>query len=78
FVLRFFLRNVLNININISFFDSFAHKQLPCIKVYSDLNMLSVSYAAMAYGHFSQMVWFRYGWLVLSRYLTFNHLTQIY
>ncbi len=30
------------------------------IRFYSDLNMLSLSYAAMAYGHFSQMVWFRY------------------
>lgn len=78
YVSRFFLSNVLKININISFFDSFATKQWPSIKIYSDLNMLSLSYAAMAYGHFSQMVWFRYGWLVFSRYLTFNHLTQIY
>lgn len=78
FFSRFFLSNILKVNINISFFDSFASKQLPSIKVYSDLNMLSLSYAAMAYGHFSQMVWFRYGWLVFSRYLTFNHLTQVY
>lgn len=78
FVSRFFLSNILKININISFFDSFASKELPSIKVYSDLNMLSLSYAAMAYGHFSQMVWFRYGWLIFSRYLTFNHLTQLY
>lgn len=78
YVSRFFLSNILKININISFFDSFATKQWPSIKIYSDLNMLSLSYAAMAYGHFSQMVWFRYGWLVFSRYLTFNHLTQIY
>ncbi|CUM65406.1 uncharacterized protein PRCAT00003044001 [Priceomyces carsonii] len=48
------------------------------IKYYADLNMLSVGYAAMSYGHFSQMIWFRYGWLVLSRYLTMNHLIQIY
>ncbi|KAM9915211.1 hypothetical protein OXX59_010606, partial [Metschnikowia pulcherrima] len=24
------------------------------------------------------MVWFRYGWLMFSRYLTFNHLIQIH
>lgn len=77
FVSRFILSNFLKVNINISFFDSFAGKQLPSIKVYSDLNMLSLSYAAMAYGHFSQMVWFRYGWLIFSRYLTFNHLIQV-
>lgn len=76
-VSRFFLSNVLKINVNISFFHNYK-KALPSIKFYSDLNMLSVSYAAMAYGHFSQMVWFRYGWLVFSRYLTFNHLIQIH
>lgn len=78
FVSKFILSSFLKININISFFDTFAAKQRPSIKVYSDLNMLSLSYAAMAYGHFSQMVWFRYGWLILSRYLTFNHLIQIF
>lgn len=70
-----FVFSILNININISFFNTYS-KHLS-IKFYSDLNMLSVSYAAMAYGHYSQMVWFRYGWLVFSRYLTFNHLIQI-
>lgn len=70
-----FVLSILNININISFFNTYS-KHLS-IKFYSDLNMLSVSYAAMAYGHYSQMVWFRYGWLIFSRYLTFNHLIQI-
>ncbi|WEJ95412.1 N-acetylglucosaminyl-phosphatidylinositol de-N-acetylase [Yamadazyma tenuis] len=63
-----------NINIGISLFNT--PKNATGTKIYSDLNMLSVSYAAMAYGHFSQMVWFRYGWLVFSRYLTFNHLIE--
>lgn len=68
------ISNLLNININISFFTQTNQSH---VRIYSDLNMLSVSYAAMAYGHFSQMVWFRYGWLLLSRYLTFNHLIQV-
>lgn len=68
--------NVLHVNVNVSFFNSPSDLR-SSIRVYSDLNMLSVSYAAMAYGHFSQMVWFRYGWLTLSRYLNFNHLIQI-
>lgn len=70
------MKNLLNIDINVSFFSSTTQSQ-KSLKFYSDLNMLSVSYAAMAYGHFSQMVWFRYGWLIFSRYLTFNHLIQL-
>lgn len=72
---KLFISNVLKIKVNISFFNNKTKNQ--SIKIYSDLNMLSVSYAAMAYGHYSQMVWFRYGWLILSRYLTFNHLIEI-
>lgn len=62
----------LNFNINISF-----NNNLNSIKYYSDLNMLSLSYASMMFGHFSQMVWFRYGWLFLSRYLTYNNLIEV-
>ncbi|OBA22761.1 LmbE-like protein [Metschnikowia bicuspidata var. bicuspidata NRRL YB-4993] len=76
-VLKFFL-NTLKININVSFFSAYSGRSLSSIKFYSDLNMLSLSYAAMAYGHYSQMVWFRYGWLMFSRYLTFNHLIQLH
>lgn len=72
---KLLISNILKIKVNISFFSNSTDCQ--SIKIYSDLNMLSVSYAAMSYGHFSQMVWFRYGWLILSRYLTFNHLTEI-
>lgn len=63
---RFVLRK-LRINVTVG-------EQSQCL-FYADLNMLSLAYAAMAYGHFSQMVWFRYGWLVFSRYLTYNCLT---
>lgn len=71
---KLLLNNILKFNINITFFNTKEHNS---IKIYSDLNMLSVSYAAMAYGHFSQMVWFRYGWLIISRYLTYNNLVQV-
>lgn len=74
---EFFL-SILKINVDVSFFNSHNKPAISSIKFYSDLNMLSVSYAAMAYGHFSQMVWFRYGWLFFSRYLTFNHLVQLH
>lgn len=70
---KLILGTTLKLNINISFFNT---AKVNSIKIYSDLNMLSASYAAMAYGHFSQMVWFRYGWLILSRYLTFNNLIE--
>lgn len=72
---KLILSNILKFNINISFFN--APKDLTSLKIYSDLNMLSCSFAAMAYGHFSQLVWFRYGWLLLSRYSTFNDLVQV-
>lgn len=74
---RFVLSNLLKVNVNVSFFDQSVQKNCSSVRIYSDLNMLSLSYAAMAYGHFSQMVWFRYGWLVFSRYLAFNNLMQI-
>lgn len=70
-----FVFSFLKVNINISFFNQNLHSN--SIKFYSDLNMLSLSYAAMSFGHFSQMVWFRYGWLILSRYLSFNHLIEV-
>lgn len=72
---RSIFSSFLIVKINISFFNSKYSTQV--LKIYSDLNMLSVSYAAMAYGHYSQMVWFRYGWLLLSRYLTYNHLIEL-
>lgn len=69
------IKTFATVNINVSFFT--PANSTSSIKIYSDLNMLACSYAAMAYGHLSQMVWFRYGWLMLSRYLTFNQLLEI-
>lgn len=74
---KHFLNSILKLNVNVSFFSQVSKEGPPAIRFYSDLNMLSVSYAAMAYGHFSQMVWFRYGWLIFSRYLTYNHLIKL-
>jgi N-acetylglucosaminylphosphatidylinositol deacetylase len=72
-VLRLVLGRAGQLNVRLSMLQAAA---APII-FYSDLNMLAVAYAAMAAGHFLQMVWFRYGWLVLSRYLTFNQLVEI-
>lgn len=74
---RHVFSSLLKLNVNVSFFNQFNGNRLSLVIVYSDLNMLSLSFAAMAYGHFSQMVWFRYGWIIFSRYLTYNHLIQI-
>ncbi|CCG21057.1 hypothetical protein CORT_0A06720 [Candida orthopsilosis Co 90-125] len=69
------IQRFVPVNITVSFFE--PKNSSTSIKIYSDLNMLACSYAAMGYGHFSQMVWFRYGWLMLSRYLTYNHLIEV-
>lgn len=71
---KLMINSILKINVNISFFN--PPKTSESIKIYSNLNMLSVSYAAMSYGHYTQMTWFRYGWLFLSRYMTFNQLVE--
>ncbi|KAI5950414.1 GPI12 [Candida margitis] len=69
------IQRFVPVNITVSFFE--PKNSSTSIKIYSDLNMLACSYAAMGYGHYSQMVWFRYGWLILSRYLTYNHLIEV-
>lgn len=72
---KLIIGKVFNVSVNISVFKLTIGKK--SLQFYSDLNMLSVSYAAMAYGHYSQMVWFRYGWLIFSRYLNYNQLIQV-
>ncbi|KAI5957971.1 hypothetical protein KGF57_002779 [Candida theae] len=69
------IQKFVPVNITISFFE--PKNSSTSIQIYSDLNMLACSYAAMGYGHYSQMVWFRYGWLMLSRYLTYNQLIEV-
>ncbi|CAN3373390.1 hypothetical protein DIURU_000320 [Diutina rugosa] len=67
------VHQVFGININISFYPSSSGE----MRFYSDINAVAAAYGAMMYGHYSQMVWFRYGWLLFSRYLTYNHLIQV-
>lgn len=74
-VSRLVFGKLFKVNVNISFFKLNVGKKT--YQFYSNLNMLSVSYAAMAAGHYSQMVWFRYGWLIFSRYLNHNQLIQV-
>lgn len=47
------------------------------IFIYSDLADYLTTLTAMVAGHKSQMVWFRYGWVVLSKYLNSNELVQV-
>ncbi|ODQ78639.1 hypothetical protein BABINDRAFT_162347 [Babjeviella inositovora NRRL Y-12698] len=47
------------------------------VEIYATMNMFLAAVGAMAWGHYSQMVWFRYGWMLLSRYLTFNELRLV-
>lgn len=67
------VHQVFGININILFYPSLSGE----MRFYSDINAVAAAYGAMMYGHYSQMVWFRYGWLLFSRYLTYNHLIQV-
>lgn len=47
------------------------------LKIFNDLNQLFVNLAAMTAGHFTQMVYFRYGWVFLSKYFNSNELLEI-
>lgn len=45
--------------------------------IHSNINQWFVSMACMTFAHLSQMEWFRWGWLLLSRYMTCNELVRI-
>lgn len=47
------------------------------IHIFADLPTSILGIAAMSNAHHSQMVWFRWGWLILSRYGNANELIQI-
>lgn len=47
------------------------------VRVFSLLNQVVATLAAMALGHYSQMVWFRWGWLAVSRYVNYNELVRV-
>ncbi|KAH3672846.1 hypothetical protein WICMUC_004068 [Wickerhamomyces mucosus] len=44
------------------------------VSIFNDLPSVILTIAAMSFGHQSQMVWFRWGWLVVSRYVNSNEL----
>lgn len=67
------VNQIFRVNLNISFYPA----KTSLMRYYADLNMVLAAYGAMMYGHYSQMVWFRYGWLFFSRYLTYNHLIKV-
>ncbi|VEU21403.1 DEKNAAC102643 [Brettanomyces naardenensis] len=48
------------------------------INIFNDLNGWFVSLSTMAYAHFSQIVWYRWIWIFLSKYLNSNELVPVF
>lgn len=44
------------------------------IKIFSDVNSWFANMASMTFAHYSQIVWFRWFWLLFSKYLNSNEL----
>lgn len=44
------------------------------IKIFADVNSWFVNMASMTFAHYSQIVWFRWFWLLFSKYLNSNEL----
>lgn len=57
--------------------DSIDMIKEPTLKIYLNVNNFIVALASMSAAHFSQMVYFRYGWLLLSKYLNSNELVRV-
>lgn len=47
------------------------------IQIFSNLPSVILSLAAMSFAHDSQMVWFRWGWLLVSKFVNFNELHRV-
>lgn len=47
------------------------------VHIFADLPSTILGIAAMSNAHHTQMVWFRWGWLILSRYGNANELIQV-
>lgn len=45
--------------------------------IYSDFNAWFVSLATMSYAHYSQIVWYRWIWIFLSKYMNSNELIRV-
>lgn len=73
---RLLARNIFQVGIDISFFSN-PNEEESSIKFFGDMNTLGLSFGAMSFGHYSQMESFRYPWILLSRYFTYNNLIQV-
>jgi N-acetylglucosaminylphosphatidylinositol deacetylase len=47
------------------------------VKIYSDLNNLCLNFTTMTWAHYSQIVWFRWIWILFSKYMNSNELFPI-
>ncbi|ODV64208.1 N-acetylglucosaminylphosphatidylinositol deacetylase [Ascoidea rubescens DSM 1968] len=47
------------------------------VDISSNFPSVILSLAAMSFAHDSQMVWFRWGWLLFSRFLNYNQLIHV-
>lgn len=47
------------------------------ITVYSDLNSLFLNLSTMTWAHYSQIVWFRWIWIFMSKYMNSNELVAL-
>ncbi|GMM38612.1 N-acetylglucosaminylphosphatidylinositol deacetylase [Saccharomycopsis crataegensis] len=47
------------------------------LRFFSDLPSAILTVGAMSFAHASQMVWFRWGWLLFSRFGNFNELIKV-
>ncbi|KAG7884516.1 hypothetical protein KL938_001643 [Ogataea parapolymorpha] len=67
---------------------SAIHKYLPslvnyipdqgqAIKIYANFNSWFLNLATMTYAHYSQIVWYRWLWIFLSRYMNCNELELV-
>ncbi|GMG29913.1 unnamed protein product [Ambrosiozyma monospora] len=45
--------------------------------IYNDFNNWFVSLSTMTYAHYSQLVWFRFFWIFISRYMNANELELV-
>ncbi|TID30014.1 hypothetical protein CANINC_001383 [Pichia inconspicua] len=45
--------------------------------IFSDLNTIFLNLSAMSWAHYSQIVWFRWIWILISRYMNANELVKL-
>ncbi|CCH45272.1 hypothetical protein BN7_4854 [Wickerhamomyces ciferrii] len=67
----------LDIYLPIEYLRKLHHEQYQNVHIFADLPSSILGIAAMTNAHHSQMVWFRWGWLIVSKYSNSNELIQI-